>query len=189
MPVVTITNPTSFPHSTTNNAVQVTAKITNVLKTGITVTLDGQVINTWQYNLANQEVNISLNLTVGSHNLTVKGTNASGQDSKSAEIIVNAIVPTVEFLNIAPTTSSSSPHLPNTTQFTVLGRVLNYQGSTVTFEKNGAASNDFVYNSSNGEFSIPLQQVVPTSTTPVSQLFSVRIKATNGQSAANRYQP
>jgi hypothetical protein len=180
LPVVTITNPTSFPHSTTNNAVQVTAKITNVLKTGITVTLDGQVINTWQYNLANQEVNISLNLTVGSHNLTVKGTNAGGQDSKSAEIIVNAIVPTVEFLNIAPTTSSSSPHLPNATQFTVLGRVLNYQGSTITFEKNGAASSDFVYNSTNGEFSIPLQQVVPTSTTPVSQLFSVRIKATNG---------
>lgn len=182
LPVVTYTNPTSFPHSTTNNTVNVVAKVTNVIQSGIIVTLDGQVINSWQYVVANQEVKINLNLTVGSHTITVKGSNASGQDSKSAEIIVNAAAPIVEFLNILPTTSSATPHVTTETQFTVLGRVLNYQGATVTFDKNGASSTDFNYNSANGEFSIPLQQVVPptNATAPVSQLFSVRIRAANG---------
>jgi large repetitive protein len=178
-PVVAISKPTTNPFSTTSNTVVVEASVTNVVQSGIGVTLEGQPISTWQFNPVNNKVTVQLNLPIGDHTITISGTNVAGSDSKSTEVIVTTQAPVVEFLNI-PSTSSSQPHNVASTQFTVLGRVLNYQNANVSFEKNGASSIDFVYNSSNGEFSIPLQQVAANSSNPSpNQLFSVKIKASN----------
>jgi hypothetical protein len=178
-PVVTITKPTANPFSTTSNSVVVEATVTNVVQSGIGVSVEGQPISTWQFNPSNNKVTVQLNLPIGDHTVTVTGTNSAGSNSKSTEIIVTTQAPVVEFLNI-PTTSSSQPHNVGSTQFIVLGRVLNYQNANVSFEKNGSASTDFVYNPTNGEFSIPLQQVAASNTNPTpNQLFSVKIKASN----------
>jgi len=158
-PVVTITNPASFPHSQGTGKVSVSATITNITsKSDVEVYVDGKAITAFKY--ANGAILLPLNLSIGSHNLIVKGTNTSGTDSKTVEIIIEQALPQpidVQFMNISETSTQANPEQVGSGAFVVKGKVLNFAGAQVVCYVGGSAWPLFNYNSNDGTFQFQMQ--------------------------------
>ena len=115
-PIVTITNPTTNPYSTTMNNVTVLATVLNITsQSQIGVTINGVATSSFLYNSSAHALNLSSNLNPGANTFVISATNTSGSDSKSTTVIYNiqnvTPPPAITFVNPAvnPFTSAVSP--------------------------------------------------------------------------------
>ena len=114
-PIVTITSPTSNPHSTTMNNATVVATVLNVAaQSQIGITINGVATSSFIFNPSTHGLTVSSNLNPGANTFVISATNASGSDSKSITVIYSVAQatppPFVTFVNpgVNPFTSSVS---------------------------------------------------------------------------------
>lgn len=172
-PQIILSSPSNFPYSTTNSSVTVSGKVLNVdSKNNISVLFDGQPISSFTYNTTSKTISIPLTLTAGGHTLGITATNSVGNDQKSVELILTGNTPVVMISNYSTQTSTSNPTIIAQPNVTVTGNVQNYQGATFSVKVNNANYTNFNYNSSNGQFSIPL-------TLNTNQVYTIEASASN----------
>ncbi len=173
-PEVLLNSPSSYPHSQSGASFNIKGKVKNVnAKKDVQVLLDGQNVTTFTYNKANSDVNISLNLGIGSHTLSVKGTNTAGEDIETVELIRTGQPPVVNYNNISHLTSATNPKIFSVQNIQLRGSVQNFNGATLTVTIDNTPTNTFTYNSSNGMF------IVPVNFTTNNQTIKVSVTATN----------
>ncbi len=112
-PLVTITNPTVNPFSTTMNNVTVLATVLNVTSSSqIGVTINGVASSSFIFNPSSHGLNINSNLNPGANTFVISASNPSGADSKSVTVIYSIAPvqppPAINFINpaINPFTSA-----------------------------------------------------------------------------------
>ncbi|MEO9533809.1 MAG: hypothetical protein ABJG68_02340 [Crocinitomicaceae bacterium] len=146
-PIVTITNPSSSPYTTSSNVFNFASTVLNVdSKSQIKVYFNGAYMSNFTYNTSTKNLYATLNLLEGTNNITVTATNAAGSDSKSATIIYKrpAAVqpPIVDF--IFP---SIDPFVTSQAALNVTASVLNVASKNdITVKINGNTTTNFSYN-------------------------------------------
>jgi hypothetical protein len=151
-PVVTFNNPPTSPFTITNPAFNLMATVLNVQQANqITMTVNGQSFQNFNFNPANNVVTANLNLTMGTNIVTVIGTNTAGTDVESTTLIYNVIneqLPIVNFTN--PALSGTAVTQPN---FNIRADVKFVNGKeNITFRQNGIYNGVFTYNATTGRF-------------------------------------
>ncbi|MDX1651255.1 MAG: hypothetical protein R3277_02110 [Brumimicrobium sp.] len=126
-PVVTITNPMTASYTTNQSTHQVVATVLNVVSAqNIVVNVNGNNISNFSYNMANKQLQFTMNLNQGNNNLTITATNSAGADSDSRTVIYKKDVvldpPHVTFTN-----PPSSGFVVNNASFQMVAEVTNVQ--------------------------------------------------------------
>jgi hypothetical protein len=145
-PVVTFNNPPTSPTTITNPAFSLIATVLNVQQANqITMTVNGQSYQNFNFNPSNNVVTANLNLTMGTNIVTVTGTNIAGTDVESTTLIYNVVneqLPVVNFTN--PSVSGTTVSQPN---YTIRADVKFVNGKeNITFKQNGIYNGVFTYN-------------------------------------------
>ena len=148
-PVVEFINPSSNPYTTNNPSKEVLATVKNVdAKNQINVTVNGNNVSNFNYNLANRTVTFPVNLVTGANLIGVSASNNAGSDSKSTMIIYEKpeqkLPPVVTYLDPVdnPTTVYGSA-------YEVKSQVKNVKSKQdIKVRINGVSTNNFTYNSS-----------------------------------------
>jgi citrate lyase gamma subunit len=120
---------------------ELVGNITNIKsKADITLTIDGVVNNSFQYNADKNEISGKFKLSAGTHKVIVKAKNECGEDTESLSVIVSAPCnsPTINF-NVSEIAHQSFTH---EISGTVTG-VKTKNEITVTID--GVANNNFTY--------------------------------------------
>ncbi len=151
-PVVTFNNPPTSPYTITNPAFNLMATVLNVQQANqITMTVNGQSFQNFNFNPSNNVVTANLNLTLGTNIVTVTGTNTAGTDVESTTLIYNVVneqLPVVNFTN--PAVSGTSVVQPN---YTIRADVKYVNGKeNITFKQNGIYNGTFTYNATTDRF-------------------------------------
>jgi hypothetical protein len=90
-PKVYISNPSSSPFTSLQNNVIVSGYVYNVVSSAdINVTANGAP-TTFNYNISNHEISVSLFLTANSTQVNIAASNAFGNDAQSIELIYNKV--------------------------------------------------------------------------------------------------
>lgn len=158
-PEIIIESPADFPYETSSSNVMVTGKVFNVShKNRITVTMDGQNIP-FTYSTSTKLLTIPTVLSLGSHQVRIRAVNNYGQDTEVFDLVRkgSAGKPKVLFTNIGANNSSRNPYLATQRTFLLKGRVLDFQGALVKVYVNGVKTSNYSYNSSTGDFSVPVK--------------------------------
>ncbi len=145
-PVVTFNNPPTSQYTITNPAFNLMATVLNVQQANqITMTVNGQSFQNFNFNPSNNVVTANLNLTMGTNIVTVTGTNTAGTDVESTTLIYNVIneqLPIVNFTN--PAVSGTAVTQPN---FIIRADIKFVDGKqNITFRQNGIYNGAFTYN-------------------------------------------
>ena len=157
-PVVTISDPSTNPHTTNSNRRNVTARIQNVsAKNQVTATLNGQTVGTdFLFNATGlRNFEREMELVPGANQVRVSATNEFGTDSDEITIIYDRVKeeekiepPVVDISN--PSSSNRTVSTPN---FQIRGSVLNVSDvSNISFLQNGTSNSNFSYSTSNQNF-------------------------------------
>ncbi len=145
-PVVTFNNPPTSPYTITSPAFNLMATVLNVQQANqITMTVNGQSFQNFNFNPSNNVVTANLNLTMGTNIVTVTGTNTAGTDVESTTLIYNVVneqLPIVNFTN--PSISGTTVTQAN---YTIRADVKFVNGKeNITFKQNGIYNGTFTYN-------------------------------------------
>ena len=142
-PSVTISQPANGSTTTTDKAT-LRATITNIpARGGITVTLNGAAITTYNFNPSTGVLDANVTLKSGSNTFTVRATNADGTDEASANVTYNAVVPVVAKPDVTITAPKSGTVTP-TPSTNVTATITNVtKPSDVTYTVNGVPTNGF----------------------------------------------
>ena len=157
-PVVTITSPSSNPHTTTNETRKVVARIQNVSdRSNVSFTLNGQSGgNNFTFTpTSTTNFTTEVNLSPGANIIKITATNDDGSDSDETTIIYrkvqeepNVEPPIVNFQN--PSRNNRTVSSPN---FSIEGTVENVKGrNQVAFRQNGSNNSNFNFNANNSKF-------------------------------------
>jgi large repetitive protein len=88
-PVITLLNPPSLPHTTSDASYEVKAKITNITGAGqVSVKASKQPVTGGTYDAASQTFTIIVNLNQGNNNLEITANNQAGFDTKLFSIVL-----------------------------------------------------------------------------------------------------
>ncbi len=158
-PEIIIDSPADFPYETSASNVMVTGKVYNVShQNRITVTMDGQNIP-FTYSTATKLLTIPTVLSLGSHQVRIRAINNYGIDTEVFDLVRkgSSAKPEVMFTNIGTNNSSRNPYRATQRSFGLRGKVLYFQGATVKVYVNGVKTSNYTYNSSTGEFSVPVE--------------------------------
>jgi large repetitive protein len=132
-PVVTITNPSANPYTTTISPFQVTATILNItVASQIQVLLNGGPIQTSKlnYNLSTHVLTFNAALMPGANTIEISATNAIGRDAKTETVIFSAPAPQVAAPVVTITNPSSNPFNTTTGTSAISANVLNVSSSS-----------------------------------------------------------
>ena len=157
-PVVTFVVPNSTPHNSTNALITINATVLNVAtSSGVSVSLNnGLAVSNFTFNPTTSLVTFPLSLKEGSNTITIKGTNASGTDSKTQVIIYNkpvAVVPPPVVTFIKP---NATPYTSTTLVFDVNATVLNVATTSgIAVKLNGNNISNFTFDPSTTMVSFP----------------------------------
>ena len=153
-PIVTITNPGSNPHTTSNPAGNVQASIQNINSASdIDLMINGVNTNTFTFNAATGVMNINKTLVQGGNVFAISASNSAGSDSKTTTIIYEPVEcddPTISLIqpNISPLN-----HIATNNTFTVQASVQNLSSNQgLVFKVNGVVKTNFSFNTSTGQF-------------------------------------
>lgn len=153
-PTVTITNPAQDPFATFNGSLTVSATVTGVdSKNQIQVFQNGQIVGNFGYNNSSKQVNIPLNLALGSHHIKVQATNPAGSAMDETEIVVNEKCETPAVVISQPTSGSGSTLSFNTSNGNSNIVATIDHANNVMLEVNGQGSNAYNFNPTTGQFS------------------------------------
>jgi ribosomal protein L13 len=96
-PVVSFLTPASGSASVTTNTFAVSAKATNIVNAGqIVVKVNGAAITGFTFQALTKKIDFTANLISGNNTVVITATNASGTDSKTANIIYTSAVHPVD---------------------------------------------------------------------------------------------
>lgn len=156
-PLVTITDPSNNPHSTTSDRRNVTARIENVTdKNEVTYTVNGQSMGS-DFNFSavgSENFSKDIELVSGANVVKITATNQHGTDSDEVTILYRRQQQTID----PPVVTFTQPALNAITvteeNFQLKGTVLNVDSrSDVTFNQNGMSNSNFGFNSATTQFS------------------------------------
>lgn len=153
-PVVQFTNPYHSPEDVFNPIYNISATVQNVtLANQITVTINGNNIQQFNYNPSTKILDFTANLLTGFNSIHISATNAAGTDSKSTVIDYKPVgkPPRIDVFNPA-----SNPYTSLQSNIIVNGYVYNVSSSsdiTVNFDGNILTFN---YNNNTHEIDIPV---------------------------------
>ncbi|MBI1837839.1 MAG: hypothetical protein HYR91_11310 [Flavobacteriia bacterium] len=145
-PVVTITNPSSNPHTSNIPSQSIIASVLNVeTQQNIQVNVNGSILSNFSYNNVTKIVTFTMNLLEGNNNVTISGSNNAGQASDSRVIIykkdVIAPPPFVTFVN--PAAAGSTVNIPS---FQMKATVSNVSTiNQIELKKDGQIINQTLY--------------------------------------------
>ena len=182
-PVITIQTPNDFPYTTSLASVTVLGKVERVSsQSNIEVTMDGNPIS-FTYNTATKELVIPTVLTIGAHQVSVKAINNSGIVQEVFDLIRSGKqekIPVINYFNLGASNSYKNAFVAPQANFTVRGKITNFQNTKVAVYINGNSFSAYTYNTATGDFSIPL-----VFTTQQKQV-EVEVRATNSAGAAKK---
>lgn len=136
-PVVSIINPTSSSFTATSSSLSFTGSIQNLTSgQGVSLTVNGNPVNSAQFNPSNGQVSASIPLSNGNNVIVLNAVGACGSDSKTINVAYNpCVAPTVAISNpssISSTVSSANfPFSANVQNATLSQISLSLNGSTV----------------------------------------------------------
>ena len=168
-PRVTFSRPTN--NSETNSStVNVQAKITNVRnRNDIRLTVNSGNVSGFNFNSLSGQLTANINLTEGSNTITVRGTNADGQDQ--ASVNVRYVRPAGNKPTVTITQPTQNPYNSKNQVTTVKANVKHVSDKNkVTVEVNGRRVSNFGF-TGNGNLSVQVSLREGNNT--------VRIRATN----------
>lgn len=185
-PVVNLINPAIVSNATDNQLFLFKFSVLNVVsKNDIEVKFNGVVQSNFTYNAITKKVDFSQNLALGNNTITVKGTNAIGNDAKQVyvmyqpheEIKLPPVVTMVAPLN-SPALSQSPAYLIKAT----VTNIPNTAGLTVKF--NGNAVTNYTYDGFNLSYQANLLQG-----NNIFEVFAQNNDGNNSKVATIKYQP
>lgn len=146
-PVVTITSPSSSPFTSTATSSSVVATVTNVTSSSqINVSINGVSTTAFTYNSSSNQLNLLVNLSLGSNNVVIAATNSAGTDSKSTTIMYSMPAPTVLPPTVTFLTPATSPLTVNSSAYVVTAKTTNVSNaSQITVKVNGVATSAFTF--------------------------------------------
>jgi hypothetical protein len=153
-PIVQFTNPLTSPEDVLNPTFVAGATIQNVtLANQITVTVNGNNIQQFNFNPSTKTISFTTNLSIGYNSIHISATNAAGTDAKSTVVDYKPVgkPPRIDVFN--PASNPFSSLQPN---MIVNGYVYNVSSSsdiTVNYNGNILA---FSYNNATHEIDIPV---------------------------------
>ena len=153
-PIVQFVNPYSSPEDVFNPIFNVSATVQNItLANQITVSINGNNIQQFNFNPSTKTLNFTANLLTGFNSLHISATNAAGTDAKSTVIDYKPVgkPPRIDVFNPAssPYTSLQPNIMVNGYVYNVLSSsdiTVNYNGNVLTFN----------YNNNTHEIDIPV---------------------------------
>jgi hypothetical protein len=157
-PVVTFVVPNSTPHTSTNALITINATVLNVAtSSGVSVSLNnGLAVSNFTFNPTTSLVTFPLSLKEGSNTITIKGTNASGTDSKTQVIIYNKPVASVPPPIVTFIKPNATPYTSTTLVFDVNATVLNVATTSgIVVKLNGNNISNFTFDPSTTMVSFP----------------------------------
>jgi hypothetical protein len=164
-PIVTITNPSTYASTVSNNSYGLLATVLNVEnKQNISLLVNGLDVSNFTYNVNNKQLAATLNLVPGKNIISVTGTNSVGSDSKTVEIVYNYTVtgppPVVNILS--PNTNPSQTTLNTATLVASVSNV--GSKNDITIRINGVLTNSYNYAVNTGKVTLPLNLVQGSNT-------------------------
>lgn len=161
-PIVTFATPNLLSSISSTATQNVSATVLNVTGSSqVSVLVNGAAVNNFTYN--NGSVTFVANLNLGNNTISISGTNAVGNDSKTVSVLYKKIVdggtgttlqqkPVVTFINPGQQSSLSSNEVQN-----VSASVTNVtSASQITVLVNGTNLSNFTYNNGNVSFATNL---------------------------------
>lgn len=158
-PIITIKNPTTSPHATTNTKGKIRAKIEYVnSKSNIVFKINGKETRDFSFNRRRNIFNANVGLNLGYNLFEISAMNQDGEDQES--VIFNYVEVTDKNPNnklpppvITVIRPSKSPHHTNQEHQKIRATINHVKSKKdVTFKVNGIVSNDFKFDPSNGSF-------------------------------------
>ncbi|MEM7105620.1 MAG: hypothetical protein AAF502_20955 [Bacteroidota bacterium] len=146
-PVVTITKPTSDPHTANEKVEFVEATILNVSsRNDVTLTVNGASTNNFSFNTYNGSFSAEIPLVVGNNEVVISASNAAGSDSDDVTIYYAEPIP-------KPVVNITQPGPSHTTteddEANIRATVLHVKSKlNISFKVNGRSSKNFSYNAS-----------------------------------------
>jgi hypothetical protein len=169
-PSVTIVNPASNPLITSDAQFLVKATTVNVnSQAEVTVSVNGAASN-FTFNTITKEVEVPVNLNLGSNIITIAVSNQGGSDSKT-QVIERFTQPTVLLPIVTVLNPQVSPFLSPTQTYTVTAEVLNVNTASDINITSGATAVPFTYDN--------VTHIVTFSVTLASGSNTYTIKGTN----------
>lgn len=153
-PIVNITNPGSNPYSAATRTFDFAASILNLTQVNqASVQVNGASVTNFNFDPRTGQLSLPLNLNLGSNVVTVTGTNETGTDSKTTNIIydprANLQAPEVYFIDPA-----RSPYQTSVANYNLRAQVRHITGSAdLTFKQNGRVNQNFIYDTQTNTFS------------------------------------
>jgi len=166
-PIVSITNPVNNPRVTTNPSIGFNATVLNVnQRSGVTMKLNGQTFNNFNFQASNGSVSALISLQEGSNTIRITGTNNDGSDTKQTVVIykkpILELPPVVTFINpgMSPITVEEETYAVKA----IISNISSKQQSSVLL--NGSPVSNYSFTGSNGmtSFDITLQEGANTVT-------------------------
>ena len=151
-PIVTITNPSYSPYTTSNSTFGLAATVLEVdSKSQIRVYLNGVIHPVFSYSTTTKILNSTLNLMEGVNTVTVTATNEVGSDSKTVQIIYEKPIekqpPVVTYID-----PSIDPYMTSSPTKSIKATVLNVDSKAyIQVRINGFNTSAFSYNSASKE--------------------------------------
>ena len=172
-PQIILSSPSSFPHQTSSQQIDIIGKVLNVkLKSDIDVLIDGTPTS-FTFNSATSQIKIPLNLNIGNNILKIEANNTAGNDKEIVTLIRTGPPPVIHLSNRSENTSLNNPEIINVATFSVIGYVSEF--GSVTFEVkdlNGSSNINYNYSAVNGKF----RMVININN---NQLINLEMKASN----------
>jgi PKD repeat protein len=156
-PVVTITNPSANPFTTSFASSNVAASVMNITSAGqISVLLNGNPVpaGALHYNAASHQLTFGVSLIAGANTVVVSASNAGGSDSKTITIIYSqpvVIAPPV----VTITSPNANPFAAAASTVTITATVSNVSSAAqITVSQNGTATTAFAFNAATQQLSM-----------------------------------
>lgn len=164
-PIVTISSPNSTNTNVSNAQFAFVGNVQNVnAKSQVSLTVNGVLLNGFNFNSATGTVTASLALNSGTNTVMLSGTNSDGTDSKTVAVVYSPAPapkpPVVTISSPSGTTSNTS-----SAQFAFVGNIQNITTrSQVSMMVNGSMFNGFNYTASTGSVTADLTLVSGSNT-------------------------
>ncbi len=146
-PVVTITSPSSSPFTSSATSTSVVATDSNVTSSSqINVSINGIATTAFTYNNSSNQLNLLVNLSLGSNTVVITAANSAGTDSKSTTIMYSMPAPTLLPPTVSFLTPATSPLTVNSSVYVVTAKTTNVSSaSQIVVKVNGVATTAFTF--------------------------------------------
>lgn len=150
-PEISITDPSTFPYTSSRSNITVSAIATNVRSREISVLFNGNPMKNFNFDVSSGIVSVDLNLLNGNNLVEFLVENQYGSDKDSATILYQKIKkPPI----VTITSPIAFPHETTASTLAIEATIDNVQNEKqITFKVNGLPNNIFTFNPNNQKFS------------------------------------